>query len=62
MEKKVNKEEVEISALEIEVRKACGTFFATLQNVAYLYGVNPKQVEELAEKWVEAVNKTEITG
>lgn len=60
MEVEENKEEqegAEISALELEVRQACALFFATLQKISYVYGINPKQTEELAEKWIEAVNK-----
>jgi len=54
-----SQEELEISPIEIEVRKACAVFFATLQNISYVYGLNPKKTEELAEKWIEAVNKEE---
>ena len=47
----------EISAYEIEVRKLCGQFFAGLTNLSYLYGVNPIETEDLAEKWIVAVKE-----
>jgi len=56
----VNEEEEKenISPVEIEIRKACGIFFATLQNISYIYGINPKETEDLAEAWIKVVNKT----
>jgi hypothetical protein len=50
-------EKVEVSPVEIEIRKACGVFFATLQNISYLYGINPTKTEEMAEEWIGLVKK-----
>ena len=52
-------EQVEVSPVEIEIRKACGVFFATLQNISYLYGINPTKTEEMAEEWIGLVKKEE---
>jgi len=47
-------EKVEVSPVEIEI---CGVFFATLQNISYLYGINPTKTEEMAEEWIGLVKK-----
>jgi hypothetical protein len=52
-------ENLEVSPVEIEIRKACGVFFATLQNISYLYGINPTKTEEMAEEWINLVTKEE---